>query len=437
MIDNFRAVFARMMRPKGNRNTWHEFGYPEAVTPDDYWKRYRRDGIANRIIKSYPQSCWRNGASVRDDAGGGTTQGQRGYSQFAAAWWRLQEDYRVYHYLERADRLARVGQYSLLCMGFADGQPLDTPLDGQHALTYLAAYPEYSVTIDVWDSDGQSPRYGLPVIYTVKTDSLSDRGDRQVIPKSSFRVHYSRVLHVSEGRDDNDVFGEPSLRAPWNYLLDLEKVVGSSAETFWLNARAGLAIEAATDNTGMAAFSEEQIDAMRKQAEEYENQLRRIMAFEGAQVKMLTTNVADPKPNIETLQALIAGTTAIPQRILFGSERGELASTQDENSWESRIDERRRQHCGPNILAPFVTKMLETGNLIAPQGDWWIEWPEASASSPEKEAEIALKRAQAAAAYTNSQADTIISPQEFRPMIGLEAESDFDLSEPLDADTLE
>ena len=132
------------------------------------------------------------------------------------------------------------------------------------------------VTISQWETDATNPRYGLPVLYTVQVNQLSDRGAKQVVPKSAFTVHHSRVIHVAENTDDNDVFGEPSLRPVWNHLLDLEKVVASSAETFWLNARGGMAIEAASDSTGMATFSPEQIEAMRKQAQDYEDQLRRV-----------------------------------------------------------------------------------------------------------------------------------------------------------------
>lgn len=127
----------------------------------------------------------------------------------------------------------------------------------------------------------------------------------------------------------------------------------------------------------------------------------------------------------------------MPQRILFGSERGELASSEDANSWESRVDERRQSHCGPCLLEPFIAKMIETGNLIEPDGDWWVEWPQASAASPEKEATIAGLRAQAAATYSNSAADTVVAPQEFRAWLGLGPESDFDLMAlPDDADDL-
>lgn len=432
MIDNFRSMFARFVQYKGARDLWRAFGYPESVMSDDYWREYRRGGVANRIVKAFPKACWRDGAVVRDDDGAGLKPGEDGFSKFALAWDQLERQHAAFRSMERSDRLARVGQYAVLVMGFQDGMPLSAPMEGQAALTYLAPYAERSVTITQWDTDRRSPRYGLPVVYRVETGGVADRSTSQVVPRSSFTVHHTRVLHIVEDPDDNEVFGEPALRPPWNYLCDLEKVSGAAAETFWLNARGGLAIEAASD----AQIDAEGLAAMREQAQEYEDQLRRILAFHGAEVKMLTSSVPSPQYHMEMLQALIAGTTGIPQRILFGSERGELASSQDENSWESRVDERRQQHCGPMILGPFVTRMIETGNLPLPNGDWWVVWPEASAASPEKEADIALKRAQALATYSNSLSEQIVPPSEFRPWLGLEPMPDDDsFTEPPDIET--
>lgn len=416
---SFRAAMARLMGLGTARDLWKAFGYPHALSVENYRRAYERGGIAHRIVRAYPDACWCDGAVPRDDAGAGTIAGEDGHSRFAGEFYTLQRRMRVFHHLERADRLARLGQFSVLVLGFSDGQrtPLDKPMMGQAPLAYLAPYAQRNVTITQWDSDPTSSRFGLPVLYRVQTGDQRKESIGQTEPNRAFTVHHSRVLHVVEGKDESDVFGVPALRAVWNYLLDLEKLNGASAETFWLNARGGLAIEAASD----ASITTEGLAAMKEQAQEYEDQLRRILAFQGAQVKMLTSNVASPQYQAELLQALIAGTTGIPQRIIFGSERGELASTQDENSWEARVDERRSQHCGPELLEPFVLRMIETGNLPAPVGDWWVDWPEASAASPEKEADIALKRAQAIATYANSAADQIVIPEEFRPWLGLES----------------
>lgn len=428
-----RSFLARFMGYQNRRKLWSAFGYPNVITADDYWAQYKRNGIANRIVKAYPAACWRDGATVQDDDGSDMDEDSDEFSPFAKAWYQLQKDHKIYHFLERADRMARVGQFSILVMGFADNNRMATPLTGQAELRYLNAYAEKSVTITQWDTDPESERFGLPVLYRVQVDNQNDPGSKQVTPNNSFVVHYTRVIHIVENPDDTDIFGEPALRPVWNYVVDLEKVAGSSSETFWLNARGGMSIEAAAD----AKLTAEGIAAMKEQVEEYENQLRRVIAIQGAKVNAIATTVASPQANAELLFSLISGTTGIPQRVLFGSERGELASSEDANSWESRVDERRQNHCGPMILIPFINRMIETGNLIEPNGDWWAVWPEASAASPEKQADIAVKRTQALVQYANSAADQIVGPTEFRPWIGLEPVPDAGvIEEEEDADTL-
>jgi hypothetical protein len=430
---SIRAFLARFMGYQNRRKLWQAFGYPNIITAADYWDAYKRNGIANRIVKSYPNACWRDGTTVNDDDGSDMDKDSDDYSEFAAAWYELQKANKIYHYLERADRMARVGQFSILVMGFADNSRMSTPLVGEAELRYMNAYAEKSVTITQWDTDPESERFGLPVLYRVQVDNQNDPGSKQVTPNASFVVHFSRVIHVVENPDDTEIFGEPALRPVWNYVIDLEKVTGSSSETFWLNARGGMSIEAAAD----AKLTAEGIQAMKEQVEEYENQLRRVIAIQGAKVNAIATTVASPQANAELLFSLISGATGIPQRILFGSERGELASSEDANSWESRVDERRQNHCGPMILIPFINRMIETGNMPEPSGDWWAVWPEASAASPEKQADIAVKRTNALVAYANSAADQIVGPTEFRPWIGLEPVPDAGvIEEDDDEDTL-
>jgi len=140
-----------------------------------------------------------------------------------------------------------------------------------------------------------------------------------------------------------------------------------------------------------------------------------VLALQGVTPHSLTSPYEDASPLIGALLDLIAGTAEMPKRLLIGSERGELASGQDENNWASRIDERRNDFAGPSIVRPFVQMMIDTGNLPAPQGSFWVEWPEAGSLSPEKAAQVNKLRAETLASYANApNAQQIVPPQEFR-----------------------
>lgn len=432
--DLVRNTMARMFGQThgGVRDTYAAFGYPQILTPEDFFRMYLRNGVASRVIRAYPQATWRDYPLIRDEQGDSSKPQTKGkvnasFSKFVKSVEDFFDLHDVMHYLERADRLSSIGRFGILIMGFDDGGDLSTPLPpGQHKLKYLSAYGEPRAGIESYEKDQNSERYALPTMYTVKPES-SLSGSTTTVQPMAFRVHHSRVIHLAEFLDENEVLGTPRLMPVYNHIQDLEKVVGSGAETFWLNARGGMSIQADKD----ATIDEKVLENMKQQAEEFEHQLRRIIALQGATAQMLTQTVADPKPNVEASLQLIAGGSAIPLRILIGSERGELSSEQDENNWAARIDERQKGYATPKLLNPFVQRMIDTGNIIRPSVSWWVEWPSSASLSPVQEADVKFKKTQALTSYANAPGASLIVPeQEFRTeFLGLPPESDYDLPE--------
>ena len=128
--------------------------------------------------------------------------------------------------------------------------------------------------------------------------------------------------------------------------------------------------------------------------------------------------ISDPSNHVSILLDLIAGTTGIPKRILIGSERGELASTQDETAWNSRVDERRRNYAEPMILRPFIDRLIDLSVLPEPKGGYVIDWPSIFAPSEETQAKIAETKAKALNAYMLAPgADMILPPAMFLKLI--------------------
>ena len=127
---------------------------------------------------------------------------------------------------------------------------------------------------------------------------------------------------------------------------------------------------------------------------------------------------------------MISGATGIPLRILVGSESGELASSQDENNWNSRVDERRTTFAGPCILRPLVQKLIDIGELV-PNGKWYVDWPKATAISEADRASIAVNKTTALRNYVSTPgAEMVVAQQEVREWLDLPAESEYELEEP-------
>lgn len=424
----------------GTRDLYENFGWPKNLIIEQLFAMYYRGGIANRIIKAYPQATWRDIPVIRDEQGSSSKKDAADYSPFTESVEQFFKKHNVLAYLERADRVAGVGRFSLLLFGFRDGLPLDQPMaetSSQAPLLYLSVYADPNVTITEWEQNMQDPRFGKPKYYTVQTGNpVVGGGQSNAIGHRSFRVHWSRVLHLAEYLDEDEIYGLPRLVSVYNYVQDLEKLTGAGAESFWFNARGGMVWSADKD----AQFGADEITRMERQAEEFGNQLRRITALQGVTPTQLNSTIIDPSPLINSLLDLIAGGVAIPKRILVGTERGELSSDQDENNWAQRVEERRVNYASPYILKPMISKLILTGNVLQPKGQWEIQWPGAGLG-PQKAAEVGSVRSNTLRNYVTSPgAELVVPPEEFRKeFLGLEPVSEYAdsvVEEPLDEEEL-
>lgn len=417
-----QLAYAMGFSHRGQRDLYMQFGYPRLLQLDNFIAMYERNDIATRIIRAFPQATWRDMPTIRDSQGSSPDAGDD-YSAFVDAVDDLFEKHQVFSMLEKADRLSSLGQYGLLLMGFRDGLALDQPLQGKAELIYLQAYMQRNITVQKFDTDPKSPRFGKPDFYTVQTGTY---GIQQSTTVRSFRVHHTRVIHIAEFLDQDDTFGMPRLEPVYNRLMDLEKVVGGSAEMYWLNASRGVALTADAE----ASISDESLKDMKAQLEEFDNQLRRNLALQGVTATQLQAAIEDPSPVVGNLLDLIAGSIGMPKRILLGSEMGQLASGQDENNWADRTNERRRTFATPRMLKPFLRIMIDTGNLPNPVDQFWVDWPD-SAASPERQANLGSIRSNILRNYCSTPgAELVVPVAEMRKdFMGLPPKSEYEASE--------
>jgi hypothetical protein len=110
----------------------------------------------------------------------------------------------------------------------------------------------------------------------------------------------------------------------------------------------------------------------------------------------------------------ISSETGIPLRVLTGSERGELASTQDTTEWLTFVQARREDHAESRIVRPSIDRLIELGLLPAPSEDYTVAWKDLFSISEKSRVEIGKGRANALREYTYSPvAQAIIPPDAF------------------------
>jgi len=317
-----------------------------------------------------------------------------GQSAFDKAWVELNSRVGVIQTLVKADKLAGIGCYGVVLLGFSDGAELSQSitLNKNNDLLFLRPVSEGDAIIKKLETDTTDPRYGLPLYYEINLGGSTTKS-------TNVRVHWSRVIHIAEGALKDEIYGTPRLKKVLNRLLDLERVAGGSSEMFWQGAFPGFGIIADAD----AEFDSDAKEDIEDELEEYVHGLKRYLKLQGVKLESLTPQVESPKDHVDIQLTLIAAATRIPKRILIGSERGELASSQDERAWARYKDLRRRKFVEPRILRPFIDRCIEAGVLPEPEGgEYRVEWPEIMVLTEEDRAKIGEKKANALAKYASA-----------------------------------
>jgi len=391
---------------KAERDIYKSLGYVLNLTFNHYLSMYKRNEIAKHVIEAKPEASWRRHPTVEE-----VDKDPKQAALFDNAWKELVKSHGIYHYLSRADVLSGIGWFGILYMGLDDVKNSDEmilPVEQgtERKLLYLRPYMVDDSAVAEWEEDPGSPRYGLPKIY-----KLSPRYSIKGITQSKdFKVHHTRVIHIAEGLLDNDVWGTPRLENVYNHLQALEYVVGGSAEMFWRGAFPGYSLEAKDD----ASFDAQSLDDLEDEIQAFLHDLQRHVRLEGVEMKSLGIQVASPKDHFDVLISMISAGCQIPKRILLGSERGELASSQDERAWLERVDARRKNFCEPVILRALIDRCIDYGILPEPVNGYVIKWPELMPRSEKEEAEVSRIKAEALSKYVMSPgADQIVPPEVF------------------------
>jgi hypothetical protein len=397
-----------MQQYGGSRDIYQALGYKDLLTFDDFLARYIRQDIARAIIDRPVKATWQGPIELVESNITGPTL-------FEDAWRDLDKRFGLKSRLSRVDRLTGIGQYGILLLGLDDvKKPEDwlKPARVGAKLTYVKPYSERTARITNFVSNTADPRYGLPSVYTINVPTMYDDGYVNLTTTESsvlIQVHFSRIVHIIDDSLESEILGNPRLEVVFNRLMDLDKLVGGDAEMFWRGARPGYQGSVNPDFT----MTQETKDDLTDQIAEYENNLRRILVNEGVDLKALAQEIADPTGHVDMQLTMISAVTGIPKRILSGSERGELASTQDQNEWRTFVQSRREDHAEPRIIRPFVDKLIEL-KILPTVKDYKVNWIDLFSISEKDRVDIGKSRANAIREYTtNPMAEAIIPPDAF------------------------
>lgn len=360
----------------GDRDVFEVLGYPDEPEIEDYRAKYERNDIAQRIVSMPAQDTWRHPPDIFDSDDDDETAFQNDLEQ-------LTQQTRPWQNIRRADTIAGIGEFGVLFIGVREeldeGEEVDLSsplepdsLDSPEDITHYQPLAQDS--IEEWDIgkevglDPSDPMYNKPVIYHLDFSTL-DESEEDIT-----RVHHSRLLHIPAGlRGESDVKADPRLQSIFNRLIDLEKVVGSSAEMFWAGADRKFHFN--IDSQNATDIPDSELDTMDDEVQKLVHDMQSHLKTFNTNLEVIEGDDPDPTGIVDSLLKFISGATGIPLRLLVGSERGELASSQDRANWFGQVETRQNTFAEPVIIRPFIDKMIDLGVLSDPQdGTYDVEW---------------------------------------------------------------
>lgn len=382
LLDRLRFTRGVGLQYGGKRDVYAAAGYVPIGSEDFalFHGLYERDPIAGAIIDLPVEDTWAAAPEiVEPDRPDGTS--------FTAGVEKLSRAVGLWRAMANADRVAGIGRYSLLHLGLP-GEASAPPLSagGVSVLHWLRVWSEGDAEIVAYDD-----RTNMPSVYRIRTAN------------GTMTVRADRAIHVpADGTDP--IFGRPRLRRALNVLSDILKVSSSTGEAFWQSVQSIL--QAKLDPS--AEIDPDQLDKLSEDLGALVHDLRRHFLGRGVELSRVAATVPDPSQTVEMLFSLAAVAGGIPRRRLFGSERGELASSQDEGTYLAMIGRRQRLYAEALILRPTLDRLIAVGVLPKPAtGNYDVVWPELKSPTEQEAAEADVKRAQAAAALAGVGGDPL------------------------------
>lgn len=379
----------------GDRDIYEVLGYPKEPEIENYRARYERGDIGQRIINLPAQDTWKNPPEVFDED-------EESDTSFTNDLETLIDEYGLWGYTRRTDKVAGIGEFGVLYIGVREqGDETDIAevlepdsLDGPDDIEFFTPFAHDS--IEDWrlgkeldePLDETEERYNLPVLYEIDFSEPDDEDE------DTRFVHHSRLIHFPAGpRDESELKAPPRLRSVLNRLIDLDKVTGSSAEMFWAGADRKLQFDISSDNA--SDIPENELSKLDDEVQRLVHDMQQHIKTFNTDIEVIDGDDPDPTGIIDSILKFIAGAKGIPQRILTGSERGELASSQDKANWYGHIRTRQQTFAEPVLLRPLIDRLIALGAISEPNGgEYDVEWPNLFDLNELEQAEVERTRSE-------------------------------------------
>jgi len=383
------------------------FNRKEVITTADLRKRSKR-GIGRRIVSYYPDETWAGGFTVYEQTKPETS------SPFETVVAELIDKFNLVETFTRLDKIAGIGPYAGLLLGISGKQPLSTEIEEGSTLIFTRPLAADQIEVDTLVKDSSSERFGLSEMYRIQIENPAEFRSLKNPFKSSWEsVHWSRIIHYCHNPVESDLVGNPDLEAVWDYLDDIDKISGSSAAIYFKQARTIYE----TEIKDGYELTDEDIDEIEEDVQKLSHGLSDHIIAEGFVTKAISSSINTPKGSIEAPIDLMMATLGIPKRKFFGSEVGELASTEDHRTNRDNVSARQIKQA-EKLVRDFINRLITYNIIPKPlSGNYIVGFAPEAELDLTKKVELAerLTKANQNQALANNQ--ILITPNEIRDIV--------------------
>jgi hypothetical protein len=350
--------------------------FGETITPQALTFAVRREPVAKKLVMDVAEDIFDKWFTVQAIAK--AEQAPDAGKTLDESTQTLLEKLNAKFILIRAAQYERRYGWSIIILGFKDMAGLETPVQNASEIDHLATYSPRAVTVEAEDESSESPRFGLPVMYNI------NRGKGK-----SFKVHYSRVLHVATRLDEHPWAGIPVLETVWDDMTVYRNMRWAAGQVYWRTA--GLMVFTLPKD-----YTKEQIDTFF--ASLGDPNVRTFIGLpDDKKLEMLGVQGRVPSPEDYTSPILrsISMGSGIPKTKLEGTEAGAVTGSEvNQREYYKYVSDQQKLYESQTV-GPLIDKLMEIGQLT-PNVDYGITW--ASSFELDTTAQNAAKVADAQAA---------------------------------------
>jgi hypothetical protein len=418
--------------PGMKHDVYADFGYPDQITFDLLYQMYQRNSLAKAAVDKTGRKTWQDPPWLLEKPRDGSEGAVKKETRLEKAIRQRFSEIRFWTKLMEADRRSLVGRFGAVILRIADGKKTEEPLTkvrgGLDALIDVIPVWEGQLRVTQWDTDTMSLTYGDPLMFEYN-EGLVGLGEG-ASPAEQGRnrrltVHPSRLIIWSM---DGTMFAEPSLKAGFNDLITLEKIVGAGGEGFWKNAKQApiLEMDKEADIAKMARAMgvpvEKIADVMNEQAANWQKGFDELLMLQGMTAKLPKIVLPDPEHYYMNSLQSFAASFDIPLKVLVGTQTGERASSEDASQWNQTCNFRRKNTIIPNIL--LIVKRLEDCGVLKENPEWFVDWTDLTESTMLDKIDRAGKMAK----VNKDFGDIVFLPEEIRASVGYEPASEEEIA---------